>query len=360
MPNVQSTSHDTPPVIEGEHERLLEATLDHFSGRRLGAMNAFAFNEPDPGIIDDPVRGGEHWTNMIMRNLLYYLIIKEAEVIKDKSQEIGEYLPAGLMSADLGPGERQAQLSKTLPHQQSLRNNKAFAGVDVNSVFAKSTAELIEEKTGVSSQAIVGDFLSEQLNIFPNDRAVFSLFGGLLCNFGREPSRSAKDVLTETFNNLSLNMKPGDYLVITQDTNQIEESLLNTYDDPDMGLYILSILHKIKRDLPTENFDPYAFEFVPRWDKDEQLLSLNIKLKDDYPVQNFTINDEPFSVRHKQEIPLVNSYKFTAEFFIEAAEAAGYKSEKLFRCDDNPIVEHVFQYKPDVHAANVGRSLKVA
>ena len=144
-------------------------------------------------------------------------------------------------------------------------------------------------------------------------------------------------------------MKPGDYLVITQDTNDIEELLLKAYDHPDMALYILSVLHKMKRDLPTENFDPDAFEFVPRWNKDEHLLSLNISLKKDYAPQSFKIDGVPFSIGYGKELSVVNSYKFPPNFFIKAAEMVGFISEKLFTCDDNPIATHVFQYKPELY-----------
>ena len=48
--------------VEGEAERLLKDTRALFGGRQSGHMNAYAFNEPDPSILNDPVRGGEWWT----------------------------------------------------------------------------------------------------------------------------------------------------------------------------------------------------------------------------------------------------------------------------------------------------------
>jgi len=262
------------------------------------------------------------------------------------ASKIGAYLPEGLASGDLGPGEDKAQRNKTLPLNRSLRNSTAFAAIDVNNVFAKTAAALVERETGTASKAVVGDFLSENLNIFPDQRAVFTLFGGLLCNFGRDIKKKAEDVLKETFNGLAQNMKPGDYLVITQDTNNIKKSLLEAYSHPDMALYILSVLHKMKRDLPTENFDPDAFEFVPRWNEEEHLLSLNIRLKPDRQPQSFKIGDQAFTIGHDREFSIVNSYKFPPDFFIKAAEAAGFVSEKLYELEGNPIATHIFHYQP--------------
>jgi len=341
-----NTAFEEQTLLDETILRFLADTISFWSGKETGHLNAYAFNEPDPYVPNDPVRGGEHWTNMIVRNLAYYLITKEAEAAKQLVSKIGQYLPAGLASGDLGPGESKAQKKKTLPLNQALRSSVAFAGVDVNSVFSNTSAELIEKTTGVPSKAIVGNFLSEDLNIFPDQRAMFSLFGGLLCNFGRDVKQPVEDILKETFNGLARNFKPGDYLVITQDTNNIKESLLEAYSHPDMALYILSVLHKMKRDLPTKNFDPDAFEFVPRWNEKEHLLSLNIRLKKERDPQSFEIDGKAFTIGHHHEFSIVNSYKFPPDFFIRAAEAAGFVSEKLFELDNNPIATHIFQYKP--------------
>lgn len=125
-----------------------------------------------------------------------------------------------------------------------------------------------------------------------------------------------------------------------------------------MALYILSVLHKMKRDLPTENFDPDAFEFVPRWNEKEHLLSLNIRLKKDRDPQSFKINGQAFTIGHGREFSVVNSYKFPPDFFINAAEAAGFVSEKSYELADNPIATHIFQYRPK--SFDVSLEIKVA
>ena len=67
----------------------------------------------------------------------------------------------------------------------------------------------------------------------------------------RGPRVDSQVQLTQTFNRLAQNIKPGDYLVITQDYNQDEFSLLAAYTNPDLANYVLSTLHRVKRDLPT-------------------------------------------------------------------------------------------------------------
>lgn len=328
-------------------QHFLEDTLALFSGRKTGHMNAHAFNEPNPAIQDDPVRGGEHWTRMIERAVHYYLVTKEAQTVQAFAEEIGAYLPAGLMSVDLGPGESEAVYGKTIPFNGGLRKPAGFVAADVNSLFASSASNTVEDATGIPSRSIIGNFLEEELNLAPDRQAVMSLFGGLLCNFCSDRTKTAGKHLQEAFDNLARNMKPGDYLVITQDTNQNKDQLLKAYSHPDMALYILSVLHKIRRDLPTKNFDPDSFEFVAKWNAEEHLLSLNARLKKDCAPQSFEIANVPFTVGHDRNISLVNSYKFPVGFFIEAAKRAGFISKKLLMREGNPIALHLFQYRPD-------------
>lgn len=303
-----------------ENDLFLQDTLSLFSSAKTGHMNAYAFNEPDSSTPNDPVRGGEYWTNFIQDSRDYYLIPEEARLIEQCASEIGSLLPAQATVVDLGPGEKRAVLAKTYPFIKGLQNPSQFIAVDVNGAFADTAAKSIQALMKIPSRAVISNFLEEQL--YTNPPAIFSLFGGLLCNVTRTGPDSGFQELTKNLKSLSRhNMKSGDYLVITQDTNQDEVSLLKAYTHPDMAKYILSVLYKIKRDLPTENFSPEAFDFVVRWNKEEHLLTLNAR---SLTNQRFEISGVDFSTSKGQELPLVNSYKYPVDFFMKAAESAGY------------------------------------
>jgi uncharacterized SAM-dependent methyltransferase len=325
---------------------FLQDTLDLFSARKTGHMNAYAFNEPDLSIPDDPVRGGDYWTQMIAACPAYYLIQKEAEIIREFSSIIGSFLPQGMTSVDLGPGESSAVLKKTIPFNRQLRNIHDFISVDINGVFARQGARLVGNVLSVPSSSMKGNFLAGGVALPTRNRTVATLFGGLLCNAPRGENIPGYVHLRDSFESLSHNFKAGDYLVITQDTNNDSESLIEAYSHPLMGKYILSVLHKIYRDLPTENFDPGLYEFAVKWDPQEDLLSLNARLKTSAHPHSFRIAGVPFTLTHSRLIPLVNSYKFSANKFVVAAEAAGFISRRTHQMQGNPIVIHVLEYRP--------------
>lgn len=318
---------------------FLEDALSLFSGKKSGHMNAYAFNEPNPAIPNDLVRGGEHWTNFIKNSWDYYLIPEESRLIEQSAKAIGSLLPAQATVVDLGPGEKRAVLAKTWPFIKGLQNPKQFIAVDVNGSFADNAAKAIMALAKIPSRAVISNFLEE--NLETNPPAVFSLFGGLLCNAARTQERSGFEELTDNLKRVSRhNMKSGDYLVITQDANQDEASLFKAYSHPDIAKYILSVLHKIKRDLPTEGFNPEQFEYVVQWNEEEHLLSLNARSTHD---QNFTISGVGCSVLEGQEIPLVNSYKYPVDFFVKSAQVAGYTVVKTYAPNSGSVVLHVLQ-----------------
>lgn len=318
---------------------FLEDAIALFKGEKTGHMNAYAFNEPNPAIPNDPVRGGEHWTNFIKNSWDYYLIPEESRLIERCARDIGSFLPAHSTLVDLGPGEKRAVLAKTLPFIKGLNKPSQFIAVDVNSTFAENAASMIKALAKIPSRAVVSNFLEE--NLETNPPAIFSLFGGLLCNAARTDKDSGFVELTENLKRVSrYNMKSGDYLVITQDANQDEASLLRAYTHPDIAKYILSVLYKIKRDLKTDGFDPECFGYNVEWNKDEHLLSLNARATKD---QTFTLSGVAFKISQGQEIPLVNSYKYPASFFVESANAAGFTLMKSYAPTAGGVMLHVLQ-----------------
>lgn len=318
---------------------FLTDVLALFSGKKTGHMNAYAFNEPNPAIPNDPVRGGEHWTNFIKNSRDYYLIPEEARLIEHCADEIGSLLPSDATVVDLGPGEKRAVLAKTYPFIKGLKNPSEFIAVDVNSAFADIAAKSIQALMNIPAKAVTGNFLEEFLPT--NPPAILSLFGGLLCNAARTDAHSGFTELAGNLRRVSdYNMKHGDYLVITQDTNQDEALLLKAYNHPDIAKYILSVLHKIKRDLPTDSFDPDQFEYSVRWNAREHLLSLSARATYN---QHFALSGIPFSVSQGQEIPLVNSYKYPIDFFVRTAESAGYQPVKTYTPSFTNIALHVLQ-----------------
>jgi len=315
---------------------FLNDTLDLFRGVRTGHMNPYAFNEPDPAISNDPVRGGQHWNDFIAANPHYYTVNAEADCIQQNAQLIANLLPTDLISVEFGPGEGKAIRTKTLPFNQAISPSQ-YVSIDVNSVYAHQAASLLQE-ANIASDFVVADFFHDNLNL-PEGRKAFSLFGGLLCNIPAIRGKGPVDVLQSTFALMRDHFEKGDYLVITQDACHDVQKLEAAYDHPVIGQYILSVLHKIKRDLNTTNFNPYAFEFAMRYDERQHCVTLGFVA--DKP-QSFKIEDEAYTIPAGKVISLVNSYKFPHPDFVTAACSAGFKVVRSFNCNQATYV-HVLQ-----------------
>ncbi|AEP09936.1 L-histidine N(alpha)-methyltransferase [Micavibrio aeruginosavorus] len=320
-----------------EENRFLNDSIDLFSGCRTGHMNPYAFNEPKTN--DDPVRGGEHWGRFVNTSRDYYLISEEAQLIQNFSAEIGAILPPNALCVDLGPGEEKAVLTKTFPILTGMFNPSGYVAVDVNNKFIHNASTLVQDKLQIESSGILADFFEETLSIAARTPKVMVLFGGLLCNLGRGKTPSLIE-LSNSLKKLRKHAQTGDYLVITQDINHNQTTLNAAYNHPDLARYIMTLTHRIQRDLPTRDFNPDHFEFYSEWDSAEHVQILGARAK---ALSTFQIADHAFAIRKGTKIPLVNCYKFPAEFFLRACHSAGFKAVKTFHGTSDRIILHVLQ-----------------
>ncbi|WP_435642107.1 L-histidine N(alpha)-methyltransferase [Micavibrio aeruginosavorus] len=320
-----------------EENRFLNDSIDLFSGYRTGHMNPYAFNEPQTS--SDPVRGGEHWGRFVNTSRDYYLISEEAQLIQSLATEIGKILPKNALCVDLGPGEEKAVITKTFPILTGMSSPSGYVAVDVNNKFIHNASALVQDKLQIESSGILADFFEETLSIAARSPKVMVLFGGLLCNLGRGKA-SALLELSNNLKKLRKHAQAGDYLVITQDINQNQTTLDAAYNHPDLARYIMTLTHRIKRDLPTRDFNPDHFEFYSEWDAEEHVQVLGARAK---TLSTFQIADHAFAVRKDKKIPLVNCYKFPAEFFLSACRSAGFNAVQTFHGTSDRIILHVLK-----------------
>ena len=331
-------------VSNQEDRFLLKDALDFFSGKKSGHMGTHAYSEP--AFRDDPAGGAVYWRDFIKSVRDYYLLSEEADLIARFSRAANDaFLDANGQAitnsyfVDLGPGESEAVWQKTLPIMQASTRPRGYLAIDTNLAFAEAAANLVDEETSVkSAEAQSRDFLRDMLQVnFPNP-VIYLLFGGYLCNLASNGQSSAAK-LRGNFDSLRHNMRPTDYLVVTQDTNNDEASIMRAYDHEVVGKFMLSVLHRIKRDLPTHDFNPEDFSARIYWDKENMTLKVSA-IAD--KSMSFTIGGHPFSVIKGTELCISNSYKFPLTTFIDAARDAGFESRTLFN-PNGLIALHVLQ-----------------
>lgn len=301
-----------------ESQLFLEAVLATFGGAQTGGLYSFMYGETLSE--DDTVRGGEQWHEFLEQTQAYYLLREEEAVIAKAKPVLESVIPAGLVSRELAPGDTKATAIKSIPFNKVIRPSR-YEALDINPDYASDAAVNVGKALGIASKGIEADIIdgSPMRTAKP---AVYSLFGGLLANLPGIEGVSHLDMLVSYMERLRHLMKQGDYFVITQDSCHDARKLKAAYNDPLLASCALSILHRIKRDLPTKGFDPANFEyegvFLP--EKDNQALCVRSKT-----VQAFQIAGQSFVLKGGQAIPLINSYKFMPMAFATAARKAGFK-----------------------------------
>lgn len=335
MKSLASSLH-TLPIHELESIQFMEDALDLFTGQKQGHMTPYMFSEPK--FDGDIVNGGKYWQSFMNTARYYYPAIEEPQLISNSAPEIGRILPAMATCIDLGPGEKKAILSKTLPFVKSLKDPWQYMAVDLNESFAHDGSRLVLERMGIASIGLEADFLERIQGLPQNNAQVITLFGGTLCNFGS--SAAPAEGLQKSFQRIRQHLKKDDFFIITQDVNQDAEDIMRAYKHPSLAGHFLNLMHRVERDLPVHNFDPSSFEFRLQWNPLKHLLTFNVSPS---RMMNFRLGDYAISLRAGDILPLVNCYKFPENVFIHAAELAGFESIKSYQSFYKRIVLHVLK-----------------
>ncbi len=314
----------------GNSGEFLTASIDLFRRERSGHMPSFAYASPQ--FDGDLVRGTELWPKMA-RSPGYYLYWDEIKLAEDCSEQIVNLLPAHLKTfsvIELGPGEVDIVQKKThnlLRAFQKVRGAhclKDYIAMDVDEGYAKRNARDTGKTFGVREDYIVSDFRKSGLRVQTEATPVMVVFGGTLFNMPKLKDAKPHHILQTYLEYLKDIIGKDGYLIITQDVNTDEKSLLAAYDDPNgYGRETaLGIMHRINRDLKTKNFSGHDFECLVRWDQADSRVSINARAKS---TKYFEIGDIPFTMQKGQEWSLVNAFKMSAESFKRNAEFAGFE-----------------------------------
>ena len=309
----QEALHDLNP-----DQPFLSAVLALFNGEKSGNLYSYMYGE---GRSDDAAESsGEYWHDFLAETHDYYLVREEAAAIQKALEPLSMAIPEGLLSVELGPGDSTATTLKSLPFNKAIKP-AAYMALDINATYAHDAARTVADALSVPGTGQAADFIDGP-QITHDKPAVYSLFGGLLANIPNIHGVHHLDTLARHLHRIHNMMKPGDYLVITQDSCRDPRKLHAAYNDPLLARCALSILHRIERELPTHNFNPANFEYAGIYNAATENQGLCIRSK---KLQTFRIDNHSFVVPAGQIITLINSYKFNPIDYRHAAQAAGFR-----------------------------------
>ncbi len=251
--------NNTFPLPHTEQQQpFLDAVLSLFRGEKSGNLYSYMYGEATSET--DHNSGGECWHDFLTETHDYYLVREEAGAIQRALEPLSMAIPRGLLSVELGPGDSTATTLKTLPFNKAIKPSRYLA-MDINASYAQDAADAVGRILDITSQGVETDFIDGPL-VTQDEPAVYSLFGGLLANIPAIKGVHHLDTLARHLNHIRRMMQSGDYLVITQDACRDANKLRAAYNDPLLARCAVSILHRIKNELPTDNFNPDNFEYV--------------------------------------------------------------------------------------------------
>lgn len=297
-----------------KNQQFLDDVTDLFANLQSGHMNVYVYGNAKSK--DSMVR--DHWGSVIDKeNTGYYLPTADNDLIEAARRDIRCFVPQGTALVDLGVGE--AFSTHALPLLTALES-ETYYGLDICPSYLDATAKRAQQMTGAKIVTRCGDFFDPQTPPPASSKAIGLMMCSTIGNLGG-PLADADygRKLVAALKNLSRLCGKG-WLLLSVDTNQDGESNVRGYQTPDIERFVLSILDRVEAELPCEGFDPSLFTYEPKWiARTGQLAHIARATQD----QSFMLDGYQFLIQRGQNLHLLNSYKFSADFFEDCCQQAG-------------------------------------
>ncbi len=337
---IEGNSVRVPLTLTDEKARFLADMQATLRGEKHGVAGPWQYSSSHHP--DDPVRGAFLWEAFLKAaDNHYYALMNETHLIGGRSHELIEDTKSPILLADFGPGPKQTVINKTLPVKRHFKNVVGYASIDHCLDFVTGSCEVVEQdQPGMPLYGYHVDYLYDEIQLPEGSRKVGLFFGGTIANFEGHPNdglpgeraiallRRIREILGEDGT-----------LLITNDTNQDEASVLLSYLHPLQVAFGSNIMHRVKRDLPVYgDFDPEAWRYEPVWHaKSHQLCHTVICERD----QSFWLGNERFNIKAGERFILNNSFKYPVAKMKEWAHAAGFGTHRHIMDHENRQALHL-------------------
>ena len=202
----------------------------------------------------------------------YYLTRCERAILEQHAGEIAEAAKADTL-IELGSGT-SAKTRLLLSAMSAAGTLQRFVPFDVDEATLRSAASAIAaEYPGIRVHAVVGDF-ERHLPLLPaGGTRMVAFLGSTLGNL--TPS-----VRSQFLADLAVALVAGDMLLLGVDFVKSPERILAAYNDPGglTAAFSRNVL-RILNDRLGADFDPAAYDHVPRWNADEEWVDIRLRAR---------------------------------------------------------------------------------
>ena len=231
------------------------------------------------GLTDSPKHLSPKWHydargsalfDAITRLPEYYLTRCERAILDAHAGEIALAAEADTL-IELGSGT-SAKTRLLLSAMSSAGTLERFVPFDVDEATLRSAASAIaDEYPGIRVHAVVGDF-ERHLPMLPAGGTRMAAF------LGSTIGNLAPAARAQFLRDLGAVLAPGDMLLLGVDFVKSPERILAAYDDPGgvTAAFSRNIL-RVVNDRLGADFDPEAFDHVPRWNAADEWVDIRLR-----------------------------------------------------------------------------------
>ncbi|MDD3029215.1 MAG: L-histidine N(alpha)-methyltransferase [Alphaproteobacteria bacterium] len=268
---------------------------------------------PMAGCVGKYIYDGDNWNEIVEESHDFYIPRGDKELMDCFFQD-REGLEAvrGLPCVDFGVGGRASFLSHVLPLMRAIGSFQ-YTGVDFCEEALDRVCALQDDLSNdIILDKVCMDFFVPTWRRASMVPALGMMNGITVTNmYGSFYDRNIRKNLVRTLRRLSYLCCQGG-LLLTIDTNQNEKSLRKAYETPLNSRLYLNVFPRMAHELPVKNFDPSGFEYAPEWHPDLSLWAHVVRAT---KSQDFFLGTRFIHLEKGQRLHLLNSYKFSKEFF---------------------------------------------
>jgi uncharacterized SAM-dependent methyltransferase len=314
-------------------QAFADAAKGFFNGK--GLPGVYTYSEPDPNLPRDVVNGGQLFRDFV-KTPFYYPKRNEEKLLPTVAPTILQLAGYFNTLVDLGCGDAFTRKVKY------FIGNANYDPVDENQDYLD---EVTKQYSALYPDQDINEKIKQHKLNFMTDKISISgtpfpiMLGSTITNFGTPES------VRQIFKQVKPIAEQGNgSFVFSHDTNTHPDSLLRTYAHELMQQHTLNVLHRMKRDLYTENFDPDAFGFHAYWEGSTS--SLNICM---YPLKGmtkgnaFAIDGEWFELEKGQMLIQASLMKLPADMMQELAKKEGFDHfDPIPDIDGHIALQHMY------------------
>lgn len=313
-------------------QEFYDGVVDLFLEQRAGHMGRYVFSSAKNA--NDCVCGDKHWTDFIHTSTAYYPYRHQIEIISCCAKQLGAITHDAPTYVDLGTGSLNSFEHKVLPILRAGQF-KELIFVDLCHTFSKAATDRLEQEAfSLETSTFLGNFFTTLPLL--TQKAVINLFGITLGNIiVNLPYETPERVLARTMEHFASPLREhGGYFVFDYDTNEDECLMHASYDHPSYHAMELTIAERIKRDLPTTDFNANDFEHITVWYPQWKLLAQELRTKSDL---SFMIGPYRINALRGQSYRTGSSFKYSDEVIEQSAKSAGFNKVALFSLPDSTM-----------------------